>query len=57
MQLITGNPIVVLVLLYVLNNGNKIEFECLTSSIFSSFFFITLPKIVTKFKFGMSVVD
>ena len=41
---------VVLVLLYVVNNSKKrniiiIQFECLTSSILSSYFAITLTKI------------
>ena len=57
MQLITGNPMVVLVLLYVINN-EKIEFEFLTSSILSDFFCHNFVKNWgAKLKFGMSIAD
>ena len=56
MQLITGNPMVVLVVLYVINNGKKMEFKFFTSLILSSFFCHNfVKKWVTKLKFGMSI--
>ena len=58
MQIITGNPMVLYVLLYVVNIFKLyLEFEYFTSSILSSLFCHNFEKRVNKLKFGMSIED
>ena len=58
MQLITGNPMVVFVLLYVVHNGKKIR-ACIFDVInFEQFFCYYFAKnIITKLKFHMAIAD